>query len=109
MFMKMFLSVHRNFPKQNMMYLIKDGIGVVDERRAPGVSTIRDARAKFFPRSNPRMVAVIKTHYDGDKKWLERTYSGVVASYAEAVAHKRYIANRLAPGGSVSLRVHLVD
>lgn len=112
---KMILCVHRYAPELNRALLAGGGALPI-----PGITTIREARARLFPKPAPGIWAEVTTHYDEARfKGLERRHTGRVASRTEALRFARDLKAKN-PGGAlvdgtslpplkVSVRTRLVD
>lgn len=76
--------------------------------RAPGMTSLKAYRACTRPLEAFRH-AIVTTLYDDPKdKWLQRTYSGRIIGYREALQFADGIRKTLAPGGRVKVRTTLI-
>ena len=106
--MKLILERHRYAPELNSAHILRGG-RVVAELPAPGCTSIREARAKLFPRiKEPFRAADYASHYPEPLKWLERQYRGRVPSYENALNFLRTQRAKLTPEGSATLRTRLI-
>lgn len=106
--MKIILERHRYAPELNTAHILRKG-RVVAVLPAPGVTSIKEARAKLFPRiPEPFRAADYASHYPAPQKWLERQYRGRVASYQNALDFLRTQRVKLTPEGRATLRTRLI-
>jgi hypothetical protein len=92
------LGTHAYAPELNTAYIAPPGaktMGECIERRVPGVTSIREARAMLFPKPcKPHIWAKVSTTYPEEWASLNREYSGVVARREIAVNLAREIRER---------------
>lgn len=110
--MKYLCERHKCAPELNRIYRVIGDKMIEIARASSAIGKQAFASLAEYRKLNapvePFIHAKVQTHYaNPDHKWLERTYAGRVASRADALAFKRKIAERLAPGGSVSLKTQL--
>ena len=106
--MKIILERHTYAPELNKAHILRKG-RVVAALPAPGVTSIKEARAKLFPRiPAPVRVASYASHYPEPLKWLERQYAGKVASYENALTFLRAQRAKLTPEGRATLTTRLI-
>ena len=106
--MKLILERHAYAPELNTAHILRKG-RVVAELPAPGATSIKEARAKLFPRLQaPVRVAFYASHYPEALKWLEREYAGKVASYENALTFLRAQRAKLTPEGRATLKTRLI-
>ena len=106
--MKLILERHAYAPELNTAHILRKG-RVVAEISVPGATSIKEARAKLFPRLKaPMRVAFYASHYPERLKGLERQYAGQVASYQNALTFLRTQRARLTPEGHATLKTRLV-
>lgn len=106
---RLILETHGCAPELNRAHILRRG-RVVAIRACPGAATIRDARAFLWPRiAAPFRFATYESRYDTpDRAWLDRAYSGRVASYAAALIFLRQQRDKLATGGAATIRTRLI-
>lgn len=106
--MKLILERHRYAPELNSAHILRHG-KVVAELPAPGCTSIREARAKLFPRiETPMRVGYYQSRYPEPMKWLERAYAGRIANYAAGLAFLRTQRAKLTPEGRATLKTRLI-
>lgn len=106
--MKLILERHRYAPELNRAHILRHG-KVVVEMPAPGCTSIREARAKLFPRlAAPTRVGYYQSHYPEPLKGLERQYAGRIASYANGLAFWRGQRAKLTPEGRATFKTRLI-
>lgn len=106
--MKLILERHSYAPELNRAHILRHG-KVVAEMRAPGCTSIREARAKLFPRlAAPTRVGAYQSHYPEALKWLERQYEGRIASYENGLAFLRTQRAKLTPEGRATFKTRLI-
>lgn len=96
------LERHAYAPELNRAHIIRKG-RFVASLPCPGVTTIKEARAKLFGRlaHGPSRVGF----YDDTGG---RSFAGRIASYAQGLAFAHGQALKLVPGGSYTFRTRLV-
>ncbi|USN15587.1 hypothetical protein KIKIMORA_04690 [Brevundimonas phage vB_BpoS-Kikimora] len=105
--MKIALERHAYAPELNTAHILRKG-RVVASLPAPGATSIKEARAKLFPRITPGRVAFYASQYPAPLKWLERQYAGRVASYENALTFLRTQRAKLTPEGRATLKTRLI-
>ncbi|USN14356.1 hypothetical protein PAPPERLAPAPP_01200 [Brevundimonas phage vB_BpoS-Papperlapapp] len=105
--MKLILERHAYAPELNTAHILRKG-RVVAELPVPGATSIKEARAKLFPRIRPGRVAFYASHYPEPLKWLERQYGGRIDSYQKGLDFLRAQRAKLTPEGRATLKTRLI-
>ncbi|URC22799.1 hypothetical protein KASHIRA_02250 [Serratia phage vB_SmaM-Kashira] len=81
--MKMVIEIHAYAPELNKILFVKHG-ETVAKKAAPGIESIRAARAVYFQPITPGRVATVSSSH-GDPKYagLNRSARGRISSYTE--------------------------
>lgn len=120
--MKIVLGTHTYAPELNTAYIAPPHaktMGACIERRVPGITTIREARAKLFPKPCPGIWATVRKTYPAPFESLSRTYEGRVPFRWAALDFARDIRakeqggplldGRLLPAPTVTVSTRLVS
>lgn len=85
--MKLAIETHKYAPELNRVHFVNKNNLIVATMPAPGVTTIAQARSKFFARVVPGKAAVITASYDHpDYNWLNSQRAGRFQDYAQLKA-----------------------
>lgn len=96
--MKMVIETHAFAPELNKILFVKHG-ETVAVKKAPGVTSIKEARAVYFQKATPGRVATVSSAHDNpNHKWLNRQAQGRISSYAELLKFVTSFRDRHAGG-----------
>lgn len=96
--MKMIIETHAHAPELNKILFVKHG-ETVAVKKAPGVTTIKEARAVYFQKVTPGRVATVSSAHDyPNYMWLNRQAQGRISSYTELLKFVARFRDRHAGG-----------
>lgn len=90
---KFYLETHQYAPELNKIVFYRGG-----ELSAPHITTIKDARKKYFKPVQFTRVCIMGSHYPAPYKSLNRTMWGAVDNYSQVIKVKRDLAERTKGG-----------